>query len=1017
MMRMRKLEPIQCETLVVGGGIAGCWTALKLVESGLDTVLVCYENADRGGRICASSLSVGAINTSAITRKDYFSWIEEIGRGQAQTSVAATTRKYLAEELLALQKFDPLTVIDLGVALSSGNPRKLLDALMQALTERGVRIFSNAWVVALDASESQCRGVQYQMDDAVGSICAPSIVLASGGYAGLFQETVKTGNYGAMQGRFLLSGGKLSNLEFISQHGYGLPDLDEFSSLDIPILTDKLELTDELELTEKWSGVEKYNSNNAYLIHQSMRSGACFSMGGIMHHDFRTNLKHIFVNGEVMHDYGAHQVAGLPWALYLSAARKIAADILTLKKRDLLSLNPVHLQDKGADFDGDLLSDIQRKLVECHQQGGSESELIEGRGWCVQQRLQLDDQGRQLDDCYAWLTLAEAIFASSVSRRETRGCFIRRDYGEENFRLRRLRTITSYDKELKKIRVNSVDKAHILDLVANQGKGKLNMELTSEKHNAAYFLLKRHLDENRADYIALEYQNRKITYAGLNQLVDQYAFYIFSQGLTRGDKVAIFLRDSPDWVAIFIACLQLGMIAVLVNTAIDGEELTFYLRDAQASVLFTEQELLNSLDVAQIFQEISARIIALEDLLPLQQNRLTCCVPVDERTPGFILYTSGSTGKPKGVLHKHSSLKYCAETFAASELNVQPGDRFFSSARLFFAYGLGNSLIFPLYFGGTSVLVSEELPPAAILTFLQENQITHLFLNPALYNALLSGLTRRPLAPSVRMCVSSGAPLPVKVGRAWAAATQRIILDGVGCSESLHIFCCSHYFPNGDFTLGKIVFGYQLELLDDKNFVISKREVVGNLAVRGGSIAIGYWRSPEATVTTFIQDLLLTDDQYQWSSAGHLNYVGSREDMFKVSGLWLSAFELEQTICELDYVADAAFVVYCSDNEEQKTAAFITPRNEVIQPRHLHQPDNFKQALAYCVRNDLAQSLSPEKLPQDIYVLSELPRTEAGKLSKHQLKELAKSCQGDSGRQTNHLGNGLNSKKFLKEFM
>lgn len=1094
MNTLSMLEPLRCETLVIGGGIAGCWTALKLAEAGINTMLVFYQDSDRGGRLGSTQLSVGAINTSPITRDDYSHWLDELGRGQMQTSIVNTTVNYLAEELEALKRFDPLKPIELGYALASGSGRKLLDKIIDSLESLGVKIMRDAWITAIEASEHECRGVHYQQGKDVGVIQAASLVLATGGYSGLFQGAVKTGTYGSIHGRFLLAGGKLSNLEFIFKHGYGQPDLGKLTpteelpgveiydsqgthvawleeelfygrgthnhfqafmtwrkdenthyfvdfryrdfhrqvktqlhthahagSVDVSALIEVFApfvSTSQQELFLNWFmplllGEKAYDFNefnhikslveiNCPVDRHRIRQIAYFSMGGIMHHGFLTNLKNVFVNGEAMHDYGAHRVGGLPWALYLTAARKISDDILTLKKRDQLALHPLQKNPLISHFDAPLLAKIQQWMFDFQERGQGEKGLQELLERLREQRTDLEVLNRQTDDAYTYLLLAEAITLSSLTRQESRGCFFRSDFPEENFHRRHLRTLASFDPERNQVVTSCVDKAHILDLVANRGVGRLKMDMVKEINNGAYFLLKKHLYAETSNCPAIIYGESSLSYSQLNQQVERYAHWLFTQGIRQGERVAIWLNDSPEWVALFLACLQMGLIAVPINTFVKEQDLAFYLNDSQASLLVTEHSQLVGIDIAHIFNQTCTRILTLEDILPLADSRISGCRPVDEQTIGFILYTSGSTGKPKGALHSHANLAATAQTFGYSILRPRSGDRFYSSSRLFFAYGLGNSLTFPLYFGCTSVLSQTRLAPADTLELIERYNITHFFSIPAIYSKLYPCLEQQSLAKSLRMCISAGEPLSQQLAREWVSRTQVDLVDGLGSTEALHIFCCTRYAGSGDIEPGHAVTGYDLQLLDDNNFVIEKNEVIGNLAVRGTSLAHGYWQQPEASGKTFMQDLLLTGDQYQRSPSGHYLYVGRKGDMFKASGLWVSAFEIEQVIMSLDYVAEVALVVYNDAQQEQKTAAFVVPGLGTITPQYLQQPEVLRESLEARIHDDLAKCLSRYKLPTFIYPLAELPRTATGKVAKPALKELA--IANDPVKQTpNHI--------------
>ncbi len=1074
---------MECEALVIGGGIAGCWTALKLAERGIDTLLMFYTETDRGGRLGSTNLSVGAISTAPITRQDYTSWLDELGRGQVQHSVTQVTVDYLEEEINALKKFDPLKQIELGLALASGTGKKLVDKLLEHLRSLGVRVIEDGWIVRIDATENECRGVQYQQGDQLGVVSAAAIVLANGGYSGLFHGAVKTGTYGSIHARFLQAGGKLSNLEFVFKHGYGQPDLgkltptEELPGVEIydedgghvlwleeelfygrgthnhfqafmtwrkdenkkhfvdfrycqfqrtlksvlnkpSLVTGNFDRSEYSELDEFIEAEQKEifydwldsiaNEKQAYSFAEfnkikpllkakclsdkhRIRQIAYFSMGGIMHHGFLTNLKNVYVNGEAMHDYGAHRVGGLPWSLYLCAARKIGDDIAAIKKSGGLKNSAVEVTSLQSSFDLSLLEEIQIKLYEFQERGKDEHGLEVFLHWLRSQRKTLQEQARTSDDCYAYLLLAEAIVQSSIARKESRGCFFRSDYMQEDYRLDRVRTIAFYDTETDAIAVDCVDKANIFDLVFNRTFDKDKLHLAKEKYNASYFLLKKHLLTEHAKSVAIEYEGNHLSYDDLNSLVDQYAFFLFSQGLARGDKVAIHLRDSPHWIAIFLASMQLGLITVPLNTFAKESDLLFFLEDSQADILISEQFLLSALNFELLSYRNNTRIITLEDIHPLQNEKIGGCVPVEKNAIGMILYTSGSTGKPKGAIHSHSDFQFTAEHFGLHNLMPKKGDRFYSSSRLFFAYGLGNSLTFPLYFGCTSVLSGNKLSLQATLQLLAEKSITHFFSIPAIYASLVQEAESRKISNQLKFSVSAGEPLAANIAKKWVEKSDCTLIDGIGSTEALHIFCCNYYFVDNTVAIGQEVPGYKLQLLDDNNFTFNKMNVPGNLAVSGGSLALGYWNNPEASKAAFINNLLLTGDRYLINEEGYFVYLGRNGDMYKVSGLWVSTVEIESVLKELEFLKDAALVVFIDKNGAQKTAAFVVPAEDIQKPLDLSHSDYSEEQFTEKVSEYLKGTVSKYKLPNHIYICDELPRTATGKVFKVQLKEIAAS--------------------------
>ena len=244
---IRTKDNLATSAVVIGAGIAGCWTAIKLLQRGIPTIVVHYNKTDRGGKLGASKISAGAINTSSQTRPDYAKWLDKLGHGQGNLDIADIITENLAAELEELQEFDLLKKIALGVSLKSGSGHVLLKRLLLEISNLGGKILNDAWITRIITNGNFCQGVQYQQQGSIGAISAQYVVLASGGYASLFQGAVKSGTYGSIHGRMLMAGGILSNMEFIFKHGYGQPDLG--------ILTP----------TEELPGAEIYNENGEHV--------------------------------------------------------------------------------------------------------------------------------------------------------------------------------------------------------------------------------------------------------------------------------------------------------------------------------------------------------------------------------------------------------------------------------------------------------------------------------------------------------------------------------------------------------------------------------------------------------------------------------------------------------------------------------------------------------------------------------------------------------------------------------
>ena len=1078
-MNEQVLETNFCEALVLGGGIAGCWTALKLARAGVSTTLVYYGKSDRGGRLGSTGISVGAVSTAPIDRPDYAQWLSELGRGQVQSSVVGITEKYLAQEIEALKEFDPLKEIALGYALHSGSGRKLLQALLKELSALGVRIIDDAWVVAILADTQHCTGIQYWQNDRMCGLQAGSIVIASGGYSGLFQGAVKTGTYGSIHGRFLQAGGKLSNLEFVFKHGYGQPDLgkltpteelpgveiyDEngvhvewlevelfegrgthnhfrafmtwrknkethyfvdfrFTALhryikkqlsalheleatgDAPSYESLLassvatlvdQLSDGLKaqsyklLVELFSGKQQYDiavfsmlkelfSDVYPLDKHRIRQISYFSMGGVMHHQFKTNLHNVFVAGEAMHDYGAHRVGGLPWALYLCSAKYIADTILTLKDTGKLVKNDIIVSEGKCHFNASQLADLQMRLFESLECGEDTQGLVNFCQWIRTERRALQAANETFNDYYAYLLLAEAIAASGLARRESRGCFFRKDFSHENNQLDRYRTVAAYDQKKDEVCAYLVDKSYIYDLVFNGKTGIDGMDSRSIQFNAVHYLLKKHLNNDVADKAAIIFEERSLSYSQLNVLTEQYAHFLFSNGIVAGDRVLLLLNDSPDWIAMFLACLQVNVIAVPVNTFCKEHDLRYFLQDSGAKLLVSEDALLMHFDIKRVLLDLDVRVINLSDIDISDSPRFTSCTAVNDDTPAFMLYTSGSTGSPKGVLHSHASLEYTALNFAQPALDISSNDRLFSSSRLFFAYGLGNSLTFPLYFGASVVLTRDKINPVEIFDFIDRHAISVYFSIPALYATALANVPASAAPQALRICVSAGEPMPATVGHAWSELTQKPLVDGIGSTEALHIFCCSYFNPDGGYIAGSAIGQYKVALFDDNNFEIDNINVLGNLAVRGKSIGLQYWNDKKHGIKLLHNGYIFTGDIYRYDADHHLIYVGRKGDTYKSSGLWVSAFDVETAIREVQFVVDAAVVAYLDEHGKQQAKAMLVVTDDEYG---LDADSASAQVYRY-----LSERLSRYKLPSSICIVAALPRTATGKIAKHKLRE------------------------------
>ena len=505
--------------------------------------------------------------------------------------------------------------------------------------------------------------------------------------------------------------------------------------------------------------------------------------------------------------------------------------------------------------------------------------------------------------------------------------------------------------------------------------------------NAAVYFVDAHASGPNADRIAFIEGARTLTYGELGEQSARMAGLYARHGLQPEDRVAMVVLDVLEFPIIFWGSLKAGIIPVPINTLLGAEIYEAIFRDAAVKALFVSRELLatvepalhNSPSIRAVFvigeaehthKSFAGELAVAEPAATIRQSPDHCA---------FWLYSSGSTGQPKGVKHVHSSLKSTSDTYGAKVLGIQPDDVVFSAAKLFFAYGLGNGMTFPMSVGATTILSPTRPTPDVVAQVFAAGRPTIFGGVPTLYAAMLASLggTLPAGFDRLRRCISAGEALPEEIGNSWRRLTGVDILDGVGSTEMLHIFLSN--LP-GDVvygTSGVAVPGYDLRLVDEMGIDVPAGGI-GELLVNGPSASEGYWNRRETTRRTFEGVWTRTGDKYERRADGRLVYCGRTDDMFKVSGIWVSPFEIEQALVSHGSVLEAAVVARRDESGLEKPQAFVVLKRGVNAGE-----------IEAGLKEYIKEKVGKWKYPRWVEIVDELPKTATGKIQRFKLRQLS----------------------------
>lgn len=477
---------------------------------------------------------------------------------------------------------------------------------------------------------------------------------------------------------------------------------------------------------------------------------------------------------------------------------------------------------------------------------------------------------------------------------------------------------------------------------------------------------------------AIHHGGRDLTYGELRARTLRMAQVIQSLGTAPGDRVALLLNDSPEFIEAFIAICSLGAIAVPINMSLRIEEQCSILHNSGARLALAEDDIRNTL-LTDAPEKLRCSIYSLKSVLEERPETQPIHFPTPgDKDPAFILYTSGSTGEPKGAVHRQADIFYTNQTFCREVLRVTKDDRLFSSSRLPFAYGLGNSFTFPLLNGATAIMCSEKPTPDIIAQTLASARPTIFFAVPVVYNLLLdhhrSG--RQLDCSSLRLCVSAGEALPAHLGEEWEREFGVQLLDGIGSTEMLHMFMSNHENDLRYGSSGRMLDGYEARLLDE-NGEPTPDGVEGNLWIKGESASRYYWERPEESARTFVDGWVRTGDLYRRDSDGYWFHMGRSDDCFKSSGQWVSPVEVEGVILRHADVSQAAVVEDFDEHQLPCACAFVVMQDVESDPGSVEQG----------LRELAAASLPRFKQPRKYVFVNELPYTATGKIQRFKLRQ------------------------------
>jgi benzoate-CoA ligase family protein len=515
-----------------------------------------------------------------------------------------------------------------------------------------------------------------------------------------------------------------------------------------------------------------------------------------------------------------------------------------------------------------------------------------------------------------------------------------------------------------------------------------------DRFNAAEYFVDRHIAEGRGDKTAIECGNARVTYGQLSTRVNQFGNALKNLGVRIEERVFLLLLDTPEFAISFFGAIKIGAVAVPVNTLLKPDDYKYLLNNCRARVAVVSESLLPVISVivrrelpyletiVVVGTQAPAGTVSFEDLMEPGSSKLEPAA-TGKDDAAFWLYSSGSTGAPKGCVHLQHDMVVSAERYAKGILKANQSDRFFSVAKLFFAYGLGNGLYFSLAVGGTSILMPGPPRPQSVFEVIEKHRPTLFFSVPSNYVKLLThpALEGREFdLSSVRYGISAGEALPAAVFHRFKERFGVEILDAIGSTEALHMMISNAPGEIKPGSSGRVIPGFEAKIVDDHDQPVEHGQV-GNLLVKADSTCAHYWNEHEKTKATIAGHWLRTGDKYHQDEDGYFWYAGRSDDMMKVSGVWVSPIEIEHVLSEHPAVLECAVVFRRDSDELSKPAACVV----------LRDGRNGDPQLARELQEFVMKRLPVYKRPHWVEFLEELPKTATGKVQRYKLRVSAQS--------------------------